>query len=142
MTYTESTDREGFCPACEYCGPPDESYAGSGFDPAEFKCPDCGEPLQDAGELPESMQEGLDMQKWQREIIRQGLWGPSPGGAAAELGCSRAMVDKLVDGGILVRNEFHGKAGRIHIVIISEKSIQKAKENKAARGKWTREERR
>lgn len=93
--------------------------------------------MRDPDTLSKYMQAGIRMQKWQQEVIDRGEWGPSPGGACVELGCSRAMVDKLVAAGILKRNEYHDPNGRIDIVIISEASIEQAKRNKAERGQWT-----
>jgi hypothetical protein len=61
--------------------------------------------------------------------------GPSPGGAVAELHCDRSMIDKLADCGILEKS-VHDRDGH-YVVMISERSIKKAKENKTKRGKWT-----
>ena len=63
------------------------------------------------------------------------MWGPSPGGAVAELHCERSMIDKLADRGILEKS-IYDRDGH-YVVMISARSIKKAKENKAKRGKWT-----
>jgi hypothetical protein len=63
------------------------------------------------------------------------MWGPSPGGAVAELRCERSMIDKLADRGILEKS-IYDRDGH-YVVMISARSIKKAKENKAKRGKWT-----
>jgi hypothetical protein len=69
------------------------------------------------------------------DVHKKGLWGPSPGGAVAELGCDRSMVDKLAARGILEKSVYE-RDGH-YLVMISERSIKKAKENKAKRRKWT-----
>jgi hypothetical protein len=45
------------------------------------------------------------------------------------------MIDKLVERGILVKSTYE-RDGH-YIVIISRRSIEEAKKNKAQRGKWT-----
>jgi hypothetical protein len=45
------------------------------------------------------------------------------------------MVNKLVDRGVLERNAY--VSNWFCLVIISERSVQAAKENKEKRGKWT-----
>ena len=77
----------------------------------------------------------LSFQDWSEEVYRSGKWGPSPGGAVAALGCDRSMIDKLVDRGILEKSTYD-RDGH-YVVMISRRSIDKAKENKKTRGKWT-----
>ena len=77
----------------------------------------------------------LSFQDWMDDLHKKGLWGPSPGGAVAELGCDRSMINKLADRGILEKSVYD-KDGH-YVVMISERSIKKAKQNKAKRGKWT-----
>lgn len=92
--------------------------------------------------------EYVKFMKWCREVHRRGEWGPSPGGAANKLGCSRAMVDRLVAAGVLVRNEYmhegyyDPEAKKMPLgkqIIISRASIEKAKQNKETTGKWNEE---
>lgn len=73
--------------------------------------------------------------EWQEKIHSSGLWGPSPGGAAAELGCHRSMIDKLSDLGVLEKS-IYDKDGYF-VVFISMRSLVKAKANKQKTGKWT-----
>jgi hypothetical protein len=75
------------------------------------------------------------LQKWLGEVAESGLSGPSPGGAAGELGCSRAMIDQLVDAGVLERTEFNGPSAKI--ILISARSIEKAKRKRKETGTWT-----
>jgi hypothetical protein len=53
----------------------------------------------------------------------------------AKLKCDRSMVDKLADRGILEKSVYD-RDGH-YVVIISSRSIAKAKENKEKRKKWT-----
>jgi hypothetical protein len=76
-------------------------------------------------------------ERWCREVRERGEWGPSPGGAAQRLRCSRAMVDQLVARGVLVRNEFVEDDGTVSNIRISSRSIVKALENKDVTGRWT-----
>jgi len=77
----------------------------------------------------------FSFQAWLDEVWLSGKWGPSPGGAASELHCDRSMIDKLSDRGILEKSVY--KHDGQYIVMISSRSVKKAKENKAKRGKWT-----
>jgi hypothetical protein len=78
---------------------------------------------------------GQRLQDWMDDVRKKGLWGPSPGGAVAELHCDRSMIDKLADRGILEKSVYD-QDGHF-VVMISDRSIKKAKENKKKRGKWT-----
>lgn len=72
---------------------------------------------------------------WMDEVRTSRKWGPSPGGAASELHCDRSMIDKLAERGILEKSVY--KKDGHYVVMISSRSIKKAKENKQKRGKWT-----
>jgi hypothetical protein len=74
-------------------------------------------------------------QAWLDEVWQEGKWGPSPGGAASKLQCDRSMIDKLAERGILEKSVY--KYDGQYVVMISSRSIAKAKENKEKRGKWT-----
>ena len=77
----------------------------------------------------------LTFQDWSEGVAACGKWGPSPGGAVAELGCDRSMIDKLVERRILEKSVYDRDG--IYVVMISSRSIEKAKQNKQLRGKWT-----
>lgn len=74
-------------------------------------------------------------QDWMDELHKADKWGPSPGGAASALGCDRSMVDKLADRGILEKSVYD-RDGH-YVVMVSDRSIKRARENKKRRGKWT-----
>ena len=74
-------------------------------------------------------------QAWLDEVWMSGKTGPSPGGAASALRCDRSMIDKLADRGILEKSVY--KRDGHYVVMVSTRSINKAKENKEKRGKWT-----
>ncbi len=76
-----------------------------------------------------------DMQKWFAKVCQDDLNGPSPIGAAEELCCSRSMIDRLVERGVLEKSEFTFKDRSV--IIISRRSILKAKENRLRTGNWT-----
>jgi hypothetical protein len=77
----------------------------------------------------------IELQAWFAELSRNGLDGPSPIGAAEQLGCSRSMIDRLVERDVLERNEVTFKDR--HIAIISQRSLDGAKENRERTGNWT-----
>jgi hypothetical protein len=89
-------------------------------------------PLRNLSKTERSM---LAFQDWMDELHQKDLWGPSPGGAVAELHCDRSMIDKLADRGILEKSVYD-RDGH-YVVVISQRSIKKAKRNKSKRGKWT-----
>lgn|GEM_PF-6572206 len=76
---------------------------------------------------------------WCKAVHDRGEWGPSPGGAAMVLGCSRAMVDRLVAAGVLVRNDYPESDVKFRNIRISRASILKAQQNKKTTGKWNEE---
>jgi hypothetical protein len=86
-------------------------------------------------ELTRDEKSAFEFQAWLDEVWCDGKWGPSPGGAASKLHCDRSMIDKLCDRGILEKSAYKHD-GQL-IVMISNRSIEKAKENKVKRGKWT-----
>lgn len=98
-------------------------------------CAQCGERMVAEHEMTAHQRHCWEMIQWQQGVMARGQWGPSPGGAAAELGCSRATVDDLVSAGILERNEF--PVGNQFLVLISERSIKRALDNKKRTGRWT-----
>jgi DNA-directed RNA polymerase subunit RPC12/RpoP len=120
----------GWCSECGRANYPHESSA-----PEEMICPGCGSEMKPLNRLTKTQRAALDMQDWCDEVASAGKWGPSPGGAAGELRCDRSMIDKLAERGILEKSIYEG--GGQYVVIISARSIKKAKENKEKRGKWT-----
>ena len=98
-------------------------------------CLVCGGPLKPLSELTEEEKAMADMQAWFVKVCRNGVNGPSPTMAAEELGCSRSMIDRLVERGILEKSEFCFKDRTV--VIISRRSLAKAKENRLRTGNWT-----
>jgi hypothetical protein len=91
--------------------------------------------MKPKSELKGDERSAFAFQAWLDEVWRSGKWGPSPGGAASKLHCDRSMVDKLADRGILEKSVYN-KDGQ-YVVMISSRSIEKAKENKEKRRKWT-----
>jgi hypothetical protein len=77
----------------------------------------------------------MAFQAWFAEILRKGADGLSAMGAAAQLGCHRSMIDRLVDRGVLEKNEFTFKDR--NIVVISQRSLERAKQNRECTGNWT-----
>jgi hypothetical protein len=98
-------------------------------------CPVCGSEMRSLRSLSKTERSLLAFQDWMDEVHKEGKWGPSPGGAVAELHCDRSMIDKLAERGILEKSVYD-RDGH-YVVMISDRSIKKAKENKAKRGKWT-----
>jgi hypothetical protein len=103
--------------------------------PGEPLCVGCGSVLKSYAELPAGEQGNYRFQKWFSEVVRDGKNGPSPGGAASALQCHRTMIDKLVDRGVLEKS-MYDKDG-FFVVLISQRSIDKAAANKEKTGKWT-----
>jgi hypothetical protein len=127
----DETERERFwCGECGRASFPDEDSA-----PDNPLCPGCGCEMKDLRRLSRTERSLLAFQDWMDEVHKRGMWGPSPGGAVAELHCDRSMIDKLAERGILEKSVYD-RDGH-YVVMISERSIKKAKENKAKRGKWT-----
>lgn len=106
-----------------------------GPESGEYVCVRCGEDLIPRERLTKDQRRTFDLQSWSDQIGLKGLMGPSPGGAAADLGCHRSMIDKLSDRGILERSVYD-KDGYF-VVFISDRSIKQAKSNKKRTGKWT-----
>ena len=105
---------------------------GSGDKPV---CPNCETPLKAPEALSPDELAMVQMQEWFGQVCRQGLNGPSPTMAAEELGCSRSMIDRLVEKGVLEKSEFTFKDRKV--VIISQDSLAKAKANREKTGNWT-----
>jgi len=103
--------------------------------PDEPRCVGCGEPLTAYQNLAAADKVTYRLQDWFGQVVRKGMNGPSPGGAASMLGCHRSMIDKLVDRGILEKNVYD-RDGHF-IVLISRRSLLEAKKNKEKTGKWT-----
>jgi hypothetical protein len=102
---------------------------------ASLKCQACGGPLKPLSQLTEEEKAMADMQAWFAKVCRSGVNGPSPTMAAEELGCHRSMIDRLVERGILEKSEFTFKDRSV--IIISRRSLEKAKENRLRTGNWT-----
>lgn len=98
-------------------------------------CPRCRGPMKRKRELSGDEKSAFVFQAWLDEVWTDEKWGPSPGGAASKLECDRSMIDKLAERGILEKSVYK-KDGQ-YVVMISSRSIAKAKENKEKRGKWT-----
>ena len=118
---------------CDECGQAHESVEDA--PPDTLTCPVCGGEMKALNRLNKTELRAFHFQEWLGEVHDGGKWGPSPGGAASELGCDRSMVDKLAERGILEKSVYD-RDGH-YVVMISDRSIKKAKANKAKRGKWT-----
>jgi len=118
---------------CGECGRAE--YAHEDSAPGTMICPGCGSEMKSLDRLTREERAALSLQDWSEDVYTSGKWGPSPGGAASELGCERSMIDKLSDRGILEKS-IYDRDGQ-YIVMISRRSIKRAKENKEKRGKWT-----
>lgn len=118
---------------CGNCG--DAVPWSSSDDVEEGTCGVCGSDLRPLETLTEDERAVVEMQDWFEDVCKRGQNGPSPGGAANMLGCHRSMIDKLVNMGVLERNEFDFKGQKL--VVISSRSIEKAKENRKRTGNWT-----
>jgi hypothetical protein len=118
---------------CHECGEANYPYERSA--PDNPICPGCGCEMKSLRNLSNSERSLLAFQDWMDDVRKNGLWGPSPGGAVSELHCDRTMIDKLAERGILEKSVYN-RDGH-HVVMISDRSIKKAKENKQKRGKWT-----
>lgn len=118
---------------CNECGLP--FHSDDSAPPDVLVCPGCGSEMKPLDRLNETELKAFRFQDWSAEVYQSGKWGPSPGGAASELRCDRSMIDKLAERGILEKSVY-SRDGH-YVVMISDRSIKKAKENKAKRGKWT-----
>jgi hypothetical protein len=127
---SEHEQERGWCGECGIAWPPLVD-ASSGV----WTCPRCRGPMKRKSELNRDERSAFAFQAWLDEVWTSGKWGPSPGGAASKLQCDRSMIDKLSDRGILEKSVYN-KDGQ-YVVMISTRSIEKAKENKEKRGKWT-----
>jgi hypothetical protein len=91
--------------------------------------------MKPLSELTKKERSTLAFQDWSEEVAAAGKWGPSPGGAVAALKCDRSMIDRLAERGILEKSVYDRDG--IYVVMISRRSIDKARENKKVRRKWT-----
>lgn len=126
---SKSQEVWGWCGQCGHAYPIQDELG---------ECDVCGSRLIPIEKLSSDQREMFAMDRWFDGVVRGGLNGPSPGGAAAALSCSRAMIDKLVDQGVLERTEYIFKDQKI--IFISQRSIARAKENKRRYGRWTGEQ--
>jgi len=104
------------------------------YDPLNCLCDDCGNRLVALKNLTRKQRTDYDFYVWMQSVLKADKNGLSPGGAAAELKCSRAMIDKLVEAGSLERSQYE-KDGHF-IVLISWRSILKVKQTKKETGQW------
>lgn len=118
---------------CRDCGKAQVAHESSA--PGELICPACGGGMKSLSNLTKTERSALAFQDWMDKVHKADQWGPSPGGAASELRCDRSMIDKLAERGILEKNVYDYDGH--YIVMISDRSIARAKENKKKRGKWT-----
>ena len=74
---------------------------------------------------------------WFHGVVDRGELGPSPGGAARDLGCTRQMVHFLIKQGVLKAN-FYKSAWFMpaRVCFVSRASIEAARERKRSTGKW------
>ena len=98
-------------------------------------CEVSGEILKPLDSITPEEKAMVDMQDWLAAVCKSGKNGPSPGGAAKELGCHRSMIDRLVGMGILEKSEFSFKGQKL--IVISKRSLEIAKENRKKTGNWT-----
>jgi hypothetical protein len=118
---------------CTHCGV--LSYAAQKKESDALTCRVCGDDLKPLHKLSEEEKAMADMQEWFSKVCGDDLNGPSPIGAMEELKCSRSMIDRLVERQILEKSEFSFKDR--NVVIISKRSIEKAKDNRMRTGNWT-----
>lgn len=118
---------------CKECGQAELSNKSA--PPDLLICPLCNGEMKSLNNLTRSERAKLAFQDWMDEVHKADKWGPSPGGAASELRCDRSMIDKLAERGILEKSVYD-RDGH-YVVMISVRSIKRAKENKNKRGKWT-----
>jgi predicted RNA-binding Zn-ribbon protein involved in translation (DUF1610 family) len=129
MSPSDFERERGWCTSCARAYEPDEDQ------PEELICPACGSNMKPLRSLSRMERSSLNFQDWMDDVYQRGLWGSSPGGAAAHLKCDRSMIDKLVERGILEKSVYD-RDGH-YVVMISDRSVEKAQENKEKRGKWT-----
>lgn len=76
------------------------------------------------------------LQEWSQQVLDRGEWGPSPAIAAEALGCTPALINRLVADGVLVRNEYDDGKG-VKLIVISHASIQTALRAKSKTGTYS-----
>jgi hypothetical protein len=132
--------RTGFGEFVEWCGVCQLAFRGS--EAVGGRCPVCGGEVVKGGSLCRREREAFLYESWVRDVKARGEWGPSPGGAAAMLGCTRQMVGHLVKIGVLVRNEYRVRLHadswfKVPVAYISERSVRVAIENRERTGNLT-----
>lgn len=121
----------GWCTNCGGVSTADEREANKG----NLYCRECGDDLTPLEKASPEQKAMIEMQEWFTKVCKADLNGPSPMEAAEELGCSRSMIDRLVERNVLEKSEFSFKDRKV--VIISRRSVEKAKENRLRTGNWT-----
>jgi hypothetical protein len=89
---------------CSDCG-----QACYEHEPGSMICVICGNDMKSLDSISKDDMALVEMQDWFADVCKNGKNGPSPGGAASELGCHRTMIDRLVGMGILEKSEFNFK---------------------------------
>jgi len=87
------------------------------------RCLSCGAEL--TRRAPESCQQQVEFYRWLDDCKRQNRMGPSPGGAAGQLGVSRARIYAMVQQGILERVDCPVEG--YEATFISQRSINRRK---------------
>ncbi len=118
---------------CDNCA--ESKDLDADLDAADVDCEVCGVRLKAMSRVTESDRAAGRFMDWMRSVSAGGMWGVSPGGAAAELKCGRATIDDLVRLGVLERSEYD--ADGHYVILISSRSIERAKENKRVTGRWS-----
>ena len=75
----------GWCNECGQASYPDESSP-----PDMGICPGCGGEMKSLGSLNKTELRAFRFNEWCAEVFQAGKWGPSPGGAASDLGVTGA----------------------------------------------------
>lgn len=130
VKHMEDDMLKGWCKNCNCM-----QAASERSEPDDMYCEVCDEALKPIARMSPGELAASRFMAWSARMAEEGKWGPSPGGAAGMLSCSRAMIDDLVRSGVLERSEY--KADGHLLIMISERSITKARENKKRTGRWT-----
>lgn len=126
----------GWCPNCQNTMRQDPEEAK---EDRPMVCIDCGSDMIQPERMDRKTLATFKMQCWFYDVSAAGMMGPSPGGAASELRCSRSMIDRLAERGVLERSVYAEDG--YFLVFISDRSIKRANENKDNTGTWTGRER-
>jgi hypothetical protein len=127
---TEPKRERGWCNECGQA-----ACSQQDAPPDVLICPSCGGEMKALDRLNKTELRAFRFQEWLSDVYTSGKTGPSPGGAVAALGCDRSMIDKLAERGILEKSVYDRDG--YYVVMISDRSIKKAKANKEKRKKWT-----